>query len=183
METFKLIIRKLIYSEGIVFDLAKWLIFALLVFLVVNTFFVAFFVVDGMSMDPNYQNGELVLWSKTAYMKGNPARGDVVAVNYPGDPTRKKYVKRVVGLPNERVDIFNGKVYINKQLFVENYIGADIITEPNGTWTMKDNEYFVMGDNRPNSNDSRYFGPVEKRFILGPTIAIVFPRFRLAGDI
>lgn len=181
----KNIFQKLLYGGSLLFDLAKWLVIFLVIVSLVNAFFVGIFVVDGESMHPSFKNKELVLWRKAIYQNGKekPQRGDIVVVQYPGDPLNKKYVKRVVGLPGERIDISNGKVYINKKLFREKYLFQSLITEPSGTWNIKEGQYFVMGDNRPNSNDSRFFGAIETRFVVGRAIGVVFPRFRLVGDI
>jgi signal peptidase I len=102
----------------------------------------------------------------------------VVVVRYPGDPDNRKYVKRVIGLPGERLQIFDGKIFINEKILEEYYLPYGVLTEPDKTYTLGENNYFLMGDNRPVSNDSRYFGPVEKRFIVGQATTIIFPRFR-----
>ena len=183
MELLKYIIDKIIYGGGIVFDLAKWLIVFLLVVLVVNTFFVSIFFVDGASMEPNLHNREAIIWSKNSYHIHLPQRFDVAAVNAPSDPTKKKYVKRIIGLPGDHIEVRDGKVYLNYELLSEDYLASDLKTTFDGVWDLRDDQYFIMGDNRPNSNDSRSFGPVEKRFILGKAIAIIFPRFRLIKDI
>ena len=174
--------RKLIYGGGVFFDVAKWLIFAIILLVIVQTYFMAVFVVSGHSMEPNFHDKELVIWQKNFYANKVAPRGDVVVVNYPGDPVHKKYVKRIVGLPGEKVEVKNERVYINGKLLAEPYLAYGVLSDPDGSWTLKNNEYFVMGDNRPGSNDSRYFGPVESRFLLGKAIAIVFPRFRLVKD-
>jgi len=183
LEEKKSLLNKIIYGGGVAFDLGKWVILGFVLFTIINTFFIAIFVVDGVSMEPNLHNKELVLWQKKAIAADSLKRGEVTLVNYPGDPVHKKYVKRIVGLPGERVDVYNGKVYINKKLFTEDYLPRDLSSEPNGTWKLKEDQYFVMGDNRPNSNDSRYFGAVESRFIIGNAIAVVFPRFMMVRDI
>lgn len=182
-ETLKYIVGKIVYGEGVFFDLAKWLIATIVLLVLVNTFFVSVFIVDGISMEPNLGDKEVILWKKNSFDSKTVKRGDVIVVNYPGDPEKKKYVKRIVGLPGERVDIYNGYVYINKELLKEDYLPVDLTSEPNGTWQLGNDRYFIMGDNRKFSNDSRYFGSVEERFILGQSLAIVFPRFRLVGDI
>jgi signal peptidase I len=180
---FNNFLSKLFYGSGVVFDLAKWLILVLIVLSLVNAFFVGVFVVNGESMDPSFKDRELVFWRKGIYKTTNPSRGDVVVVQYPGDPKHKVYVKRIVGLPNDKLEIKNGRVYINGKIYREEYLNQSLLTEPSGSWLMKSNEYFVMGDNRPNSNDSRYFGPIEKRFVLGKALGVIFPRFRLVDDI
>lgn len=176
MEWYKQVVAKIIFGGGIIFDLAKWLILLLIILTIVTTFFVSAFVVDGLSMEPNLHDNELVLWDKKSYQDKKPDRGDVVVMNYPGDPKKKKYVKRIIGLPGERIDIYNGYVYVNKKLYKEKYISLDTPTAPEGTWNLEPDQYFLLGDNRPNSNDSRYFGPVERRFLLGKGIAIIWPR-------
>lgn len=178
-------LSKILYGSGVIFDLAKWLILILIIFSLINAFFVGVFVVDGESMDPNFKNKELVFWRKGIYTETitTPQRGDIVVVQYPGDPKHKVYVKRIVGLPNETVQIKRGKVYINAKIYREKYLNQSLVTEPEGLWTMRSNEYFVMGDNRPNSNDSRFFGPIEKRFVLGKALGVIFPRFRVVSDI
>jgi signal peptidase I len=175
-------LSKIVYGGGVIFDLGKWMIFGLIILSIINTFFVAIFVVDGISMEPNLHDKEFVLWQKKAVAKDLFVRGNVVVVNYPGD-LKKKYVKRIVGMPGDRIDVYDGKVYINKKLHKEEYLPLGLSSVPDGTWNLKSDQYFVMGDNRPNSNDSRYFGPVESRFILGKAIAIVLPRFMMVRDI
>ncbi|MDO8444441.1 MAG: signal peptidase I [bacterium] len=179
---FKALLYKLIYGGSIVFDLAKWLILVLVVFVIFNTFFFSIFIVSGASMDPTFKDGDWIAWNKNIYNNSNPVRGDIVVVNYPGDPNNKTYVKRIVGQPGDKIEIKNEHVFVNNLRLDEGYIAFSVGTDPNGVWTLNKNQYFVMGDNRPNSNDSRYFGPVEKRFILGKAISRLYPGFRLTKD-
>lgn len=183
MELLKYIIDKIIYGGGVVFDLAKWLIVSFVFILIINTFFVSIFFVDGVSMEPNLHNKEAILWSKNSYHIHNPLRSDVVAVNAPSDPTKKKYVKRIIGIPGDLVEVRDGKVYLNSEILKEDYLPENLETAFDGVWQLKEGQYFIMGDNRPNSNDSRSIGPIEKRFILGKAVSIIFPRFRLIKDI
>ncbi len=176
-------LQKVVHGGGVVFDLTKWLILALVVGAIVNTFFFSVFVVSGESMDPSFKDGEFIFWQKNVYQSADPKRGDIVVVNYPGDPTKKEYVKRVIGLPGESVKIENGSVYINGKKLNEDYLGLGVETAPDGAWAIPTGQFFVMGDNRPNSNDSRYFGPVERRFIPGKALSVIFPRFRRVQDI
>lgn len=178
----KALLYKLIYGGSIVFDLARWLILFLIVFIIFNTFFYSIFIVSGASMYPTFKDKDWIAWDKNIYNNNNPARGDIVVINYPGDPDNKKYVKRIVGLPGDEIEIKEEQVFINNHQLDESYLNYNVGTDPDGTWTLKENQYFVMGDNRPNSNDSRYFGPVEKRFILGKAISRVYPGFRLTKD-
>jgi len=172
------IVSKVLSKFGILFDLTKWIILVLVVLILVNVFWLTIFVVDGISMEPTFKDNEIVALNKFYFNNNDPIRGDVVVVRYPGDPVKKKYVKRIVGLPQDNVKISNGKIYINGIQIDEDYLAYDVDSDPNGSWKLKDDEYFLMGDNRPFSNDSRYFGPVEKRFLVGKAIAIIYPRFR-----
>lgn len=164
------------------FDLTKWLIGIVVIFALINTFLFSIYIVSGESMYPNFKDGDIIFWQKNVYTAKNPARGDIVVVSYPGDPDNKKYVKRVIGLPGEKLEIKNGLVYINDEEIEEKYLDFGTETTPDGVWQLTDNQFFVMGDNRPESNDSRYFGPVEKKYLLGKSLAVIFPDFQLTSD-
>lgn len=170
--------NRVLYGGGIVFDMCKWIILLAVAVILINKFWLTVFIVDGESMEPNMHDKELILLKVSSYNSSNPKRGDVVVVRYPGDPDNRKYVKRVIGLPGERLQIFDGKIFINEKVLEEYYLPYGTLSEPDKTYSLKDNEYFLMGDNRPVSNDSRYFGGVEKRFIIGKATTIIFPRFR-----
>jgi signal peptidase I len=171
------ILNKIIYGGGVIFDLLKWVILAGIIVILIGVFWLSVFVTDGISMEPTFKNGDVVLLRKNYYVKNEPKRGDVVVVRYPGDPDNKKYVKRVIGLPGEDLRVLDGKVFIDGRPISESYIRYDVKTEPNGEWQLGVNDYFLMGDNRTFSNDSRYFGPVEKRFFYGKAIAVIFPHY------
>jgi len=111
-----------------------------------------------------------------------PQRGDIITLSYPGDPVNKTYVKRIIGLPGETLEIKDEHVFINGTRLTEDYLNYDVDTDPEGVWKLSTDQYFVMGDNRPNSNDSRFFGPVEKRFIRGKAISRLLPMFQLVKD-
>jgi signal peptidase I len=169
----------ILYGGGVFLDLARGVIILVIILIIINSFWITIFVVDGLSMEPNLHDKELVLLQRNAYVREkNPKRGDIVVVQYPGDPAHKKYVKRVIGLPGEKVETKDGRVYINGELLRELYVSYGVMSEPNGDWVLSDIEYFLMGDNRSNSNDSRFFGGVEKRFIVGKALDIIFPRMR-----
>ena len=170
-------IKKVIYGGGFVFDFARWLLILVIVLVLVHYFIITIYIVDGVSMDPTFQSGEVGILSRFAYSVGDPKRGDIVVVKYPGDPEHKRYVKRIIGLPNETISVGDSAVYINEKKLTENYLDSSTMTDKDGKWKLGKDEYFLMGDNRFNSNDSRYFGPVEERFIIGKTVWILIPRF------
>ena len=172
------LIAKIIYGGGVFFDISKWLIFIAIVLIVINTYWISIFVVDGVSMEPNLRDGELALMNKTHFRgEEDPLRGEVVVVKYPGDPKEKRYVKRVIGLPGETVNIRKNKLYINNNILKEPYLPADLRLGEDDSWMLGASQYFLMGDNREFSNDSRVFGVVEQRFFIGKVTNVLVPRF------
>lgn len=121
-------------------------------------------------MEPNYVDGQLLMINKISYLVGQPARGDVVAMFFPGE-TENRFIKRIIGLPGEKIRVTDGKVYINDVEFQQSYLGASVITTPNVERQLQPGQYFVMGDNRSVSSDSRAWGPVPKSFLLGKITA------------
>lgn len=168
--------EKAFYGLGCFYELTKWLIVGV-IFLALIYFFVAtVFIVDGVSMEPNYHTGEVVLTNRWEYIFGTPERGDVVVLKFPGDPEQDKYIKRIIGLPGENVIIQNGNVYINGQRLNESYLPAGTLTLPNLNRTLGANEYFLLGDNRANSSDSRVWGVAEKQYLIGKAWYVLWPK-------
>ncbi len=134
------------------------------------------FVVDGPSMEPAFHDKEAILVDKISWRLRSPERGEVVIFEAPPQPT-DDYIKRIIGLPGETIRIEQTKVYINNQLLPETYLtsgyglSADEVYEK----TLSSNEYFVMGDNRPHSSDSRDWGPVPKENLVGRAAVVVYP--------
>lgn len=148
------------------------------------------YIVEGISMMPNYENREYLLAEKLSYLFGQPNRGDVVIFRYPKNPS-VNYIKRIIGLPGEKIKIADNQVTIyntghpNGFVLSEEYIPADFLTNTsyeNGILeqTLKDSEYFVLGDNRENSSDSREWGTLPKINIIGRAWLTLVP-LRLAG--
>ena len=167
--------QKVLYGAGCFYELSKWLIVAILFFLMIHFFVVTLFIVDGLSMEPNFHTGEYIIVNRWQYLFGHPERGDVVVLKFPGDPDHKKYIKRIIGLPGDNVIIQNGEVFINGQQLDELYLASDVKTLPNVNRTLKDEDYFLLGDNRPNSSDSRVWGIAAKRYLIGRAWLIVYP--------
>lgn len=122
------------------------------------------FVVEGSSMEPNFYHGQYIIVSRLDYMFGEPARGDVIVFHYPQDPSRD-FIKRIIGLPGETVTIEAGQITIAGEVIEEPYIAAT--SRYSGEWELDRDEYFVLGDNRANSNDSHNFGPIPREVIIG----------------
>lgn len=128
--------------------------------------------VDGYSMEPTLHNGEFVIVNKMAYRLGNPQHGDVIVFHYPRDP-EQEYIKRIVGLPGDRVQVRDGQVYVNDQLINEPYIAA--APKYQSEWSVPENALFVLGDNRNNSSDSHNWGPVPMEYVVGKALFIYWP--------
>jgi signal peptidase I len=147
-------------------EIIETILLAAIIWLAVN-FATARYVVDGQSMEPNLHTGQFLIVSRLAYRFGDPQRGDIIVFDFPGNPS-DDYVKRIIGLPGEKVTIENGHIFINGQRLDEPYLPPDDITLPSqGQWTVPDGQYFVLGDNRAHSSDSRSWGMLEMNKIIG----------------
>lgn len=172
VQQLKIASRNGIWRES--FKLLRDVILVLAVFFLLLVFVVQPVVVEGTSMLPQLHDGERLIVNKLIYYRlkdyswGHIERGDIVVFWYPNDPD-KSYVKRVIGLPGDTVEIRNGTVYVNDEKMHENYIDANFNkSEANHRREqVKDHYYFVMGDNRDNSSDSRYWGLVPEKYIYG----------------
>ena len=138
----------------------------------------AFFVrtpqVSGPSMEPHIAPGEVVLINTLAYRFGEPRRGDIVAFRHVTDAVSELFIKRVIGLPGDRVRIDAGMVYVNGAKIDEPYVTfADTRSFPE--LTVPPNSIFVLGDNRANSEDSRFFGAVPEDALVGRALAGIWP--------
>ena len=146
----------------------------IVVFVLFGVFFVQPVVVEGTSMLPQLHDGERLLVNKLVYYRiqsiswGHIERGDIVVFWFPNDPD-KSYVKRVIGLPGETVELRNGKVMIDGKELNEDYLDREYTQSMPQPMSKKVDEhhYFVMGDNRDNSSDSRYWGLVPEKYIYG----------------
>jgi len=123
-------------------------------------------------MEPTLRNGEFVIVNKLAYKFGKPAIGDVIVFHFPRDP-KQEYIKRVIGLSGDTVNITNGQVFVNQQPINEPYIASPPRYESN--WVVPENALFVLGDNRNNSSDSHNWGPVPAENIIGKALLVYWP--------
>ena len=167
--------KKIFYAQGVFYELGRGLVIFILAIVLVHYFIATIHVVQGESMEPNFHTGEIIVTNKLSYLTSKPERGDAVVLSFPGDPDKQKYIKRIIGLPGETLEIKNGKVYINNKELVESYIAKNVTTAPNMKVTIPEDEYFIMGDNRPNSNDSRYWGTARVNDLIGKGVFIISP--------
>ena len=159
-------------------DILITLIIAIVIFLLLQ-FTVQSFIIIGSSMQPNFEEGERLVINKLVYRLHQPERGDVIVFHPPGNQ-QADYIKRVIGLPDESVEIKGGKVYIHKEdgnveQLVEPYI-TELATRDFRGDKIPENEYFVLGDNRNHSNDSRNFGSVSREKIIGKAWLSIWPQ-------
>jgi len=161
---------------GFLWDLLKTGVIVLALAFAIRYFAIQPYIVDGESMMPNYENYEYLLAEKISYWFNPPQRGDVVVFRYPGNPSIN-YIKRIIGLPGEKVKIENNKITIfnnastNGEVLQESYIPQNTKTyaysNEGKIITLHENEYFVLGDNREHSSDSREWGVLPKANIAG----------------
>ena len=148
---------------------------AVVVCVLLITYVVQAFKVQGSSMSPELSDGERILVNKLVYQLGDIERGDVVVFWYPEDPDLS-FIKRVVGLPGEIVEIRNGRVYVDGELIEEAYVSPERADNRSyAAREVKPGHYFVLGDNRRGSNDSRSWGFVPKRYIYGKAFVLIWP--------
>lgn len=155
-----------------------------LLFAVLVSFFIILFLyqpvkVEGGSMEPGLEDQERIFINKLVYRWENIGRGDIVVFRYPRDP-RKSFIKRVIGLPGDRVRIAFGHVYVNSKLVEEPYVPEEFLDTKSFPETIiPADAYFVLGDHRSMSNDSRDFGPVPRSYIYGKAVFGYWPMEKL----
>lgn len=145
------------------------------IFLFVYVFLVQPHKVQGVSMEPTFENGELLLTEKISYKVSRVGRGDVVVFAAPVDK-KVDFIKRVVGLPSDHIEIKDKNVYINGLKLDEPYVSAPTAGDVN--LTIGTDEFFVLGDNRGASSDSRSFGPIQRKGIKGKVWLVYWPLIR-----
>ncbi len=157
-------------------EIIKFALITLIIIVPIRTFIAQPFIVSGESMVPTFEDGEYLIIDELSYYFETPKRGEVVVFHYPKDPS-KYFIKRVIGLPGETVKIEKEKITItdgDKTIeLAEPYIKNSGFN--NLAVTLNDQEYFVMGDNRPASSDSRIWGPVSEDLIKGRVLFRLLP--------
>lgn len=194
--------KRFVYAINLIYELGKWAFLILILGSVIHYFLFTIFIIDGPSMEPNFHTNQLVLVSRIGLFTGKYKRGDPMVLKFPGDPEHKKYIKRLVGLPGDTFEIKNNTIFINDQPLVEEYIKpvaeeflppsydtveleyeatmlhkqGKVQTKPDiPRMVLTSDQYFLLGDNRENSNDSRRWYPASRYDLIGPVRFILLP--------
>lgn len=186
MKEEKLKISGIKYALNFVWEVLKIVIIALAIIIPIRYFLIQPFFVKGASMDPNFWDGDYLIIDEISYRFNEPQREDVIVFRYPLDPSQF-FIKRVIGLPGETVKIEDGRVIIYNQEASEEWIILnesayleDVYTPGSLEISLSDEEYFVLGDNRDASSDSRKWGGLNKKYITGRAWIRAWP-FNRAG--
>ncbi|MDI3280467.1 MAG: signal peptidase I [Bacillota bacterium] len=162
-------------AKSIVREYVESTVMAVALALFIMTFIARSFSVDGSSMVPTLHNGERVLVDEISYRLIKPARGEIIVFRLPANP-KVRYIKRIIGLPGDTVEIRDGRVLVNGEPLQEDYLSEPIYGDF-GPYRVPEDSYFVLGDNRNNSEDSRFrrVGYVPRRYIVGRAIFRYWP--------
>jgi len=168
---------KKIFTFG--WEVLKIALIALLIVTPIRLFLFQPFIVSGSSMEPNYHSGDYLIVDSISYRLRNPERGEVIVFRYPEDPS-VMHIKRIIGLPGEEVTINGGQIKIissEKEIFLDEseYLPSSNVVKDIIEITLKEDEYFVLGDNRTASIDSRRWGLLPEKYIIGRSALKVFP--------
>jgi len=159
-------------------DLIKFALIAFIIVIPIRMFIAQPFIVSGESMFPTFDNGQYLIVDEISYIVHHPHRNDIIIFRYPKDPSRF-FIKRVIGLPNEKINIKNGKItIINKDNPKGFELAQPYLKTPfnfTGSYKTGDKEYFVMGDNRNNSFDSRVWGILPEKLVTGRALMRLLP--------
>jgi len=169
-----------------VFEVVKVVVISLAIIIPVRYFLIQPFYVKGASMEPSFYDHEYLIIDEITYRFRGPERGEIIVFKYPKDPSQY-YIKRIVGLPGEKVEIKDGGVYVytadsgRRVKLDESYLseGLDTLASKEEIVELGKDEYFVLGDNRSHSKDSRSFGAVKDSFIVGRVLFRGWPFNRI----
>jgi signal peptidase I len=165
-------------------EIAKIVLIALVIVLPIRLFLFQPFLVRGQSMEPSFHNNDYLIIDEISYRIREPERGEVIVFKFPKNPSQR-FIKRIIGLPGETVQIKNGQVMIIKDgktqiLDESDYLPSFVKTPGNLKITLGEREYFVLGDNRTLSADSRSWGPLQRKYIVGRVFFRAWPVTALA---
>ncbi len=167
-------------------ELFKLVLISIIIVVPFRLFIAQPFIVDGLSMYPTFDNSDYLIVDEISYHFREPERGSVIVFHYPKDVS-KSFIKRLIGLPGETVTIEEGRVSITSSTYPEGLVLEEgYVKKPkldNLSFTLAQDEYFVMGDNRAQSADSRLWGPIKREHIIGQPLAQFWPPTLWPGDV
>lgn len=169
--------RPRLRRRGLLYELIETIVLVVSLYALADLASVRFYV-EGPSMEPNFYTGQRVIVSRINYMIANPQRGDIIVFESPDRPgVDPPLIKRVIGLPGETVEIRDTQVYIDGRLLEEPYINEACRPSSCGaqTTSLGPDEYFVMGDNRNHSRDSRRFDAIKREHVIGEALIRYWP--------
>lgn len=170
--------EKPVHEKGPIREIIESVAIAVVLALVIRVFLFQFFVIPSGSMEPTLTEGDMIAANKIIYRLSEPKRGDIIVFKYPLNPDRD-FVKRLIGLPGEKVQIKNSTLHINGKIIAEPYLPKGLKFQDFGPVTVPKDKYFMMGDNRNNSLDSRVWGEMPKENIIGKASIIYWPVKRI----
>lgn len=163
-----------------IWEIIKVLLVSLAIVLPIRYFIAQPFIVRGASMEPTFFDREYLVVDEISYLLRKPQRGEAIVFRYPKDP-RQFFIKRIIGLPGERVEIKSGKIKIFNSVYPggfsleESYLPSGLATYPDVISAVDSEEYFVLGDNRNFSSDSRFWGSLDRKFVIGRVVFRAWP--------
>jgi signal peptidase I len=163
-----------------IWELVRFAFIAIIIVIPIRVFIAQPFIVSGSSMYPTFENSQYLIVDELSYRLSSPERDDVIVFRYPRDTT-KFFIKRIIGLPGETINISGDKITVINQAHPDGFVLDQPFINPQGVskdnlhFVVKSDEYFVMGDNREASSDSRFWGGVPKNLIVGRAFIRLFP--------
>jgi signal peptidase I len=158
-------------TGAMIWEIVQTLVMAVALYFAID-FCVARVRVENVSMESSFTEGELLMVNRLNYKFSEPERGDVVIFKAPTDP-KKDYIKRMIGLPGDKVSVQEGKLFINDSEIQEPWVHEPMAYS--GEWVVPENEYFVLGDNRNHSSDSHSWGFVPRKNLVGNAFFCYWP--------
>jgi signal peptidase I len=173
-------------KEDFIKEIVKFTLLALVIVIPIRMYIAQPFIVSGASMDPTFKDRQYLIVDELSYRFEKPKREDVVIFRYPVDE-KTFFIKRIIGLPGETVDIKLGKIYVSTpgepepKLIDDSHIADSRKSKESFNITLGPDEYFVMGDNRNESSDSRAWGPLNRKYIVGRPFLSLWPLNRIGA--
>ena len=158
-----------------IWEILKIVIIALVIVIPIRYFLFQPFIVKGQSMEPNFENSNYLIVDELSFRFRDPQRGEVVVFRYPKNISQR-FIKRIIGLPGDKIEVKAGSIMVNDQVLDESkYLPSGVQTPGNIQTSLNENEYFVLGDNRISSFDSRQWGTLPRKNIIGRVLIRAWP--------